>query len=885
MSAKSLTSLKTSTVFGNEPEVETFAVKSLSEAGYTLTMRSCKSTLLDKHWPSKAKRIAKSSPKGKASKGYPDILLYLGNDEKPICVWENKGPGIAVNIALDEAKFYIEGLRKSLPNEPALPSIAAGYNGKELRIAFFNNEETWVSIKHDGSELVDSFPNAKHLASGINSQGVFTARSGAATASDLRGLLPKLKTVYRNIPILSSGRVPVDFTVALLTMKLIVEQNRDWGAWGEMLRLAPGSKSPDHAVGERLQTLTQRVLSDPALSEKYGSIFTFHEKGDVLETTFAFGEVLSKIPKGKGSFIKVYELLDNAPPLEGADFDIFGEVYQGIGDEATKKTLGEFFTGRHIISGVLPILAARAGIDKSFESVENKKIGDISCGTGGFLTEFLRFVRQTHEIDDDQIKSFSAKAFFGYDLNPANASRARVNMYFAGDGFSRMEGSFDSLSSEAQKAFPANGFDIIATNPPYGKGSGGRKEDAFLLQNLSCLKKGTGWACVVMPTGVMENPRSQKTRFNLINNAVITDVISLPKHAFAPYTQQRTAIVIFQRRKSNLVSEAGSWKQLLEKCGDEKIRMFIVDNDGYANSDKRYETNRKTVAGEWLHNDLAPWISSKGEKRKSKLYSALIDNKSPVSVIDEKGNTLADKFGEFRFSELYSVERGVTLLPDAPLRAAVRALKLDDWEKRVAACVSFGKGSDILLPLPFREEVEFLLDHVIDLSEYETSERRISTRFDIIKGNQGLTEAMIYRSLDLSKGIPVYGGGASVPRFKASKDLTRSNNNKATVFLAPAIVVSMDGSSGNVTYVKSGEFFCNHHGAVLKPKRKRLNLSCFAQMAEPHLKRLASNKGASATLTGPALAALRVTMPSSKVVTLRIAGGRNSLVRLSRLFR
>ena len=529
-----LISLENKKTLKNEPEVEVFAMSQLQKAGYELTMRSCKNGLLKKHWPSKTK-----SAKGA---GYPDILLHLPEAEKPICVWENKGPAETAQSALKEAQFYIEGLRKALPSEPALPYIAVGYNGAQLCAAIYTNDSKWVSIKVDGVELHNSFPRAQYLSTGVAANGVFTASNGSATVKDLRALLPKLKTLYRNIATLSSGRTPIDFTVAILTLKLIIEQRPDWGAWSEMPRFSPGAATLDHAIGERFETLAKRVLADVDLSFKYADIFAFHEKSDTLEVAFSFLDVLSTIEKGKGYFVRIFDLLDQIPPLTGADFDIFGEVYQAIGDEATKKKLGEFFTGRHIIAGVLPILFARAGFDKSFGSIKGKKIADIACGTGGFLTEILRLVRKLHVPKSDSLKTFAGQAFFGYDIGHANASRARVNMYFAGDGFSTIKGGFDSLSKSAKQIFPSSGFDLIATNPPYGTSNYGRIEEAFLLRALEKLKAGTGWLLIVLPTGILENPRSAKTRFALLNQASITDVISLPKHAFAPYTQQRTAV-------------------------------------------------------------------------------------------------------------------------------------------------------------------------------------------------------------------------------------------------------------------------------------------------------------------------------------------------------
>lgn len=110
----SLVSLVPDALPNNEAEAEVFAMTQLKAAGYELTMRACKSKLLKKHWPSKSK-AAKGA-------GYPDILLHLEGMEKPICVWENKGPHETAATALAEAKFYIEGLRAALPQEPGCRS-------------------------------------------------------------------------------------------------------------------------------------------------------------------------------------------------------------------------------------------------------------------------------------------------------------------------------------------------------------------------------------------------------------------------------------------------------------------------------------------------------------------------------------------------------------------------------------------------------------------------------------------------------------------------------------------------------------------------------------------------------------------------------------------
>ncbi len=825
MIMKTLYKFDTKIIFSTEADVETHAISSLKAVGYEVSQRKCKDTKLNKHWPSKT---AKGS-----GVGFPDVLLYLPGNNRPVCVWENKSPSEKAVDALSEAQFYIEGLRKAMPSEPFLPRIAVGYNGKELLVSYFDNDSKWIPIKENGITLQDNFPYAAYLLNGITVNGVFSAINGSASANDLKNVLPKLKTAYRVIPILSSGRAPIDFTIALLTLRMLIELNPEWGTWSEQPRFAAGAKSYDHGVGERLELLAKRILSDSDLNKRYGDIFVFHEKSDTLEVAFNFVDVLSKIEKGSGHFEKIFELIDSLPPLEGADFDIFGEVYQSIGDEATKKALGEFFTGRHIISSIIPILFNRAGYDKSFQSLRSKKFADIACGTGGFLTEALRYSKNVHSLNKQKTASFAKDAFYGYDLGHANASRARVNMYFAGDGFSELKGGFDSLSVNNSKLFPKNGFDAILTNPPYGKSSYGRAEEAFLIKAIDLLKSGTGWGCIVLPTGVLENPRSSPTRFELLKSSVVTDVISLPKHAFAPYTQQKTAIIIFNKRKNNIKVPDGDWKSLIANVAHEKISMFIVDNDGFANSDKRYPTDRKDVDGQWLHDDLSGYIDNSGNSHKGKIYKALIQAISPTVNADEFGEPYGEKYGVFNVPDLYDEQRGVNLLPEPKLRGERSSIDFSDWCNRVDELIKFSQGKKISSPITnFQTELNELIELPVDTEKY-TSHRSetISTIFDIQRGDQGLTESEIYRYHD-TNGISVYGGSSGIPRFKVNKNIKNNRDIPATIFKGPAIVVSMDGSAGSVQMVNNNiEFCCNHHGRVLilKSSFTKLDLNWVVQ--------------------------------------------------------
>ncbi|MDY0052755.1 MAG: hypothetical protein RBR65_09465, partial [Aliarcobacter sp.] len=52
---------------------------------------------------------------------------------------------------------------------------------------------------------------------------------------------------------------------------------------------------------------------------------------------------------------------------------------------------------------------------------------------------------------------------------------------------------------------------------------------------------------------------------------------------------------------------------------NERIYTYIVDNDGFANSDKRFATNLKSENGTYLHNELSPYIDNHGAMNLSKI--------------------------------------------------------------------------------------------------------------------------------------------------------------------------------------------------------------------------------------------------------------------------
>lgn len=89
----------------------------------------------------------------------------------------------------------------------------------------------------------------------------------------------------------------------------------------------------------------------------------------------------------------------------------------------------------------------------------------------------------------------------------------------------------------------------------------------------------------------------------------------------------------------------------------------------------------------------------------------------------------------------------------------------------------------------------------------------------IQKGDFGLTDEAIYKSIQSSTHfIPIWGGNKdhTIPDRMVSVDGKTKSGNKITLFNGEGIILSLDGSSGCMTYKKDLIFALNHHAGFFK---------------------------------------------------------------------
>ena len=238
-----------------------------------------------------------------------------------------------------------------------------------------------------------------------------------------------------------------------------------------------------------------------------------------------------------------------------------GNLYEGLLEKNAnekKSGAGQYFTPRVLIDVMVRLMKPQVG----------ELCNDPACGTFGFMIAADRYLKdQTDEyfdLDEEQAIFQKQKAFTGCELVHDTHRLALMNAMLHG-----IEGEIllaDTLST-AGKAL--KGYDLVLTNPPFGKKSSltftneeGEQEEEDLvynrqdfwttssnkqlnfLQHINTLLKATGKAAVVVPDNVLfEGGAGETIRKKLLETCDLHTILRLPTGIF--YKPGVKANVIF----------------------------------------------------------------------------------------------------------------------------------------------------------------------------------------------------------------------------------------------------------------------------------------------------------------------------------------------------
>jgi type I restriction enzyme M protein len=297
--------------------------------------------------------------------------------------------------------------------------------------------------------------------------------------------------------------------------------------------------------------------------------------GDALEVHYR--HILESLGKEKGMLgvifrksqnkiqdpAKLKRLIEliNDETWVGLDIDVKGDIYEGLlqkNAEDVKGGAGQYFTPRPLIKAMVKVIRPEPGMT----------IYDPACGTGGFLCAVHDYLSK-YPLDKDQKKFLKFNTIKGKDIVDGVARLCVMNLYLHGIGGDESPIEVgDSLISDSGER-----FDIILTNPPFGKkssitivnGEGKADKETLIyerqdfwattsnkqlnfLQHVKTITKINGKVGIVVPDNVLfEGGAGETVRRKLLAECDVHTLLRLPTGVF--YAQGVKANVLFFDRK------------------------------------------------------------------------------------------------------------------------------------------------------------------------------------------------------------------------------------------------------------------------------------------------------------------------------------------------
>lgn len=255
--------------------------------------------------------------------------------------------------------------------------------------------------------------------------------------------------------------------------------------------------------------------------------------------------------------------LINAETWIGIDVDVKGAIYEGLLEKnaaEVKSGAGQYFTPRPLIDAMVRVINPRMG----------ETVHDPACGTGGFLLTAYEHMKDQSQ-DRTRQRQLREKSLSGVDIVDEVVRLCAMNMYLHGMG----NGDSPIRSADALASDSGDRYDVILTNPPFGKKSSYRvvgedgeidteredyERDDFkfttsnkqlnFLQHIMTIMESNGRAGVVLPDNVLFEAGSagEGIRKRLLEQFDFHTLVRLPTGIF--YKPGVKANVLFFDKKA-----------------------------------------------------------------------------------------------------------------------------------------------------------------------------------------------------------------------------------------------------------------------------------------------------------------------------------------------
>ena len=372
--------------------------------------------------------------------------------------------------------------------------------------------------------------------------------------SNLSGFVKRLRDKMRNDAGINGDAQRIEQIAWILFLKVYDEKEKDWEVDEEdYVSIIPEEcrwinwahdKSGKAITGDKLLDFVNNKLF-PTLKNLPVTKETPIKKA-IVQTTF---EDANNYMKDGVLLRQVINIIDDLDLSDYKESHAFGEIYESILKELQSAgSAGEFYTPRAVTDFMAKMIQPKIG----------EKMADFACGTGGFLTSWLKELDS--RINDTSDREEYNNSIYGMEKKQFPYMLCITNMLLHDIDVPRVFHG-NSLTHDLLDYTEKDRFDVILMNPPYGgsekadvKGhfpddlASSETADLFMAVIMYRLKT-NGRAAVILPDGFLFGTDNAKINIKkkLLNDFNLHTIVRMPSSVFAPYTSITTNILFFDR--------------------------------------------------------------------------------------------------------------------------------------------------------------------------------------------------------------------------------------------------------------------------------------------------------------------------------------------------
>ena len=406
------------------------------------------------------------------------------------------------------------------------------------------------------------------------------------------------------------------------TFQSIIPEELRWRNWAPSTD-DEGKLKSDVLTGQSLLDFINEKLFRVLKGEDSldGSIKGIKVTADTARHQAVVRDVFQEVNQYMKNGVLLRQMIDEIEKvdlLDSKESHAFGDMYETLlKDLQAAGNAGEFYTPRPVTDFTVRHLKPQLG----------ELMGDLACGTGGFIVSTLKYLEQQKKTAADE--TLFQQSVMGQEWKPFPYLLAVTNIMLHGIKDPLLF-HMDSLGKNMSEYQEDGKLDTIAMNPPYGGATDSATKmnfkaeyrssetaDLFMVLIMQRLARG-GRAGVVVPDGFLFGTDGPKLAIKkrLLTEFNLHTIIRLPGSVFSPYTSIATNILFFNNEKAEGAPEGYATKETWF------YRMDMPEGYKHFSKTRPIENRHFEPVNQWWEHRE---VMEEGEKSRSFTPQELMD--------------------------------------------------------------------------------------------------------------------------------------------------------------------------------------------------------------------------------------------------------------------